>query len=215
MSVKQKKYRSRAFFLLLYPDNKDHVKVFEHISKTYEYVAIKHDKDEADQGGGEVKKEHWHVYLRFKNAKWNTSLCDEMGLSARFVEDVRSEKAALEYLLHANEETKHRYQIADLLGSKTLIKRLETYLKDDTGTAEEQFEELARAVYVENIQSYAALLEYAVQKSLVKELRKSSYMLSRMVDENRKFAVLASDKSGAQARDKGARVAPNVEFDKQ
>lgn len=182
MSVK--KYRSRQFFVLLYPDNDLHVEVLEKIRKTYEYVCIRHDKD--TDGAGELKKEHIHVFLKFKNAKWNTAVLDELGLEARFIEEIKSEKAALQYLLHANEENKHHYDISELEGSKSLIRKLKEYLKADSASPEEMFTELCRAVYEFNITSYAELLEYAAFKGLVKELRSSSYMLSRMVDENRR-----------------------------
>lgn len=182
MSVK--KYRSRVFFLLLYPDNPTHLDALGRVQRTYEYVSIRHDKDAADGGG--FKKPHYHVFLKFKNAKWNTAVADDLGLEPRFIEEIRSEKAALQYLLHANEENKHHYDISELEGSKHLLTKLVEYMKGDEASASEQFTELSRAIYELNITSYASLLEYAVFKGLVKEFRSSAYILSKMVDENRK-----------------------------
>lgn len=182
MSVK--KYRSRVFFLLLYPDNPQHVAALEQVRRVFEYVAIKHDKDAADGGG--YKKLHYHVFLRFKNAKWSTAIADELNLEPRFIEEIRSEKAALQYLLHANEESKHHYDISELEGSKHLISKLSEFMKGDEASASEQFAELARGIYELNITNYASLLEYAAFKGLIKEFRSSAYILSKMVDENRR-----------------------------
>lgn len=202
MSVK--KYRSRTFFVLLYPDNYKHVEVFEKIQKTYEFVAIEHDKDTDE--GGELKKRHIHVFLKFKNAKWNTAVLEELGLEPRFLEEIKSEKAALQYLLHANEENKYHYDISELQGSKSLIRKLKEYLKADSASPEEQFAELARAIYTFNISSYSELLEYAAFKGMVKELRSSSYMLSRMVDENRRGQVCAVKSHEKRSFEMGAGV---------
>lgn len=202
MSVK--KYRSRIFFILLYPDNKKHVEALERIRKVYEYVAIKHDKDVTEEG--ELKKVHYHVFLRFKNAKWNTAVLDELGLEARFIEEIKSEKAALGYLLHANEEDKHHYDTSELEGSKSLIRKLKEYLKADAASSEEMFSQLSRAIHELNIVSYAQLVAYAEMEGLVKELRSSAYFFTRLVDENRKGQVCVFANKNANSFEMGKSV---------
>lgn len=42
------KYRSRNHMLLLYPEDPTHVMAMDIIKESYEYLAIKHDKDIID-----------------------------------------------------------------------------------------------------------------------------------------------------------------------
>jgi len=127
----KKPYRSRKMGLLLYPEDASHVEALERL-KAYPYALIKHDRDKGEDGV--LLKAHWHVVLALKNAVWNTALAKELGISPQYIQQIRSEEAALEYLIHANEPDKYQYTISDVLGP--LQKRLVDYLaKDDTPEA--------------------------------------------------------------------------------
>lgn len=73
------KFRARNFNLVLYPEDETHTKAIEYIERNYDYAIILHDRDCNEYG--EIKKEHYHIVLRFKNAKWNTALAEELKIT--------------------------------------------------------------------------------------------------------------------------------------
>jgi len=65
------KFRDRKFVAVLYPEDPTHAEAIEKLKQGgYNFAAILHDKDVYEDGDhqGELKKPHWHIVLRFKNA---------------------------------------------------------------------------------------------------------------------------------------------------
>ena len=92
-----KKFRSCNFNLILYPsEDETHRNALEIIEKNYDYAMICHNLDTDDNG--ELLKEHYHIVIRFKNAKWNTALSEELGITENYIEESRSLKRSLLYL---------------------------------------------------------------------------------------------------------------------
>ena len=81
------KYRSRVHMILLYTDNESHIKAYEIIQKSYDYLSILHNKDFTEDG--ELKKEHIHVVVRFNQPRWSSAICKELNIDERFIEDVK------------------------------------------------------------------------------------------------------------------------------
>lgn len=126
------KFRDRKFCLLLYPlEDKSHEKALEIIKSNYDYAFIEHDKDILENG--EIKKSHTHVVLRFKNAIWNTSLAEELGISENYIERCRNLDKSLMYLIHYNDIDKFQYEYENVCGplSDRLFRLLENTSKDE------------------------------------------------------------------------------------
>lgn len=119
--MSEKNYRSRKHILLVYPDDPRCEAIMESI-KSFEHCYILHDKDKNDKG--ELKKSHFHVLLNTKNATWRDAISKEIGLPVNYIQQVRNPEAALEYLIHFNEETKFQYSIDDVQGCSSLIRLL-------------------------------------------------------------------------------------------
>lgn len=119
--------RSRCFNMLLYPDNESHIKALEEIRKSFTYVAIKHDRDEwsvddasvkeGQHEAGQKKKEHYHLIVKFKNAVWASSLCDQLGLTLQQFEKTGDFDRSARYLVHADNSEKAEYNVDELEGN--------------------------------------------------------------------------------------------------
>ena len=109
------KFRSRNFNLVLYDEDESHKNALDYIEKNCDYAMILHDMDTNEIG--EIKKAHYHVVLRFPNAKWSTSLANDLGIGENYIEECRSLKRSLLYLIHYYDEDKYQYDIDDVKGS--------------------------------------------------------------------------------------------------
>lgn len=133
MSEKNAKNYNRNFLLLLYPDNADHMKSLELIKRLYnEYAFILHNKDEylesQEVDSLEVdelldnhilKKEHYHIVLKFKNARFRSAVAKELDLDMRFIRTCNLDGSLL-YLVHFDDEDKFQYSVDDVQGTLKL-----------------------------------------------------------------------------------------------
>lgn len=125
------KFRDRKFCAVLYPEDATHVDAIEKLkSGGYNFAAILHDKDVYEDGEhkGELKKPHWHVVIRFKNAVWNTAIAKELGIQPNYLESCANVDAALLYLVHFGNEEKFQYEYESVFGP--LRVRLATLLAE-------------------------------------------------------------------------------------
>jgi hypothetical protein len=142
--------------LLLYPDDSTHVKALEKI-KSYDYALILHNMDMNEDG--EFKKEHYHVIIKFKNACWRTAIAKELGIKENYIEQIRNEESALEYLIHYNEdeEEKHKYDIEQVQGP--LKRKLVEYINKDDKSEGERVSELLE--FIESHKGHLGVTEFA------------------------------------------------------
>lgn len=176
------KFRSRKFCLLLYPnEDKSHEKALEYIKLNYDYALIVHDKDTNENN--EIKKVHTHVVVSFSNAKWNTALAEELGITDNYIEKCRDLDKALEYLIHYNDDTKHQYDIELVQGNlKSKLKQI--LLNDGKDENQKAFELMD---YIENHDGYINEMEffkYACQVGMYDVARRSAYILMRLIDRH-------------------------------
>lgn len=130
------KIRKRNWTMLLYPEDPTHAAAIKKLeSGGYKYVAILHDKDIWAEGesenhtAGEPKKEHWHVVLKFPQARWNTAIAEELGIAVNYMEPCANFDSACLYLVHANAEDKFQYDAGSLFGN--LVSAVNKLLVDD------------------------------------------------------------------------------------
>lgn len=198
MSKKENKFRSRSISFLLYPDDFSHVYAMEQIKSNYDYVAILHDKDFyaedvlAEDGTlkyakGEIKKAHWHVILRFKNATWNSAICKELGIEINYSEQIRNFDNAMMYLIHYNDSDKYQYDVKEVFG--TFKNRLTDILNNQNKSEGEKIVELID--FIENKKGYLSVTEFArycANNGYWAEFRRSGSIFCKMIDEkNEKY----------------------------
>ena len=112
MSVEKK--RSRSWNFVLYPDDPSHATALDFIRSNYQYVLICHDKDvDAD---GNLKKAHYHVIVKFTQARWNSSVADELGITPNYMQPTGSWDNSARYLLHDGCNDKYQYESNELTG---------------------------------------------------------------------------------------------------
>lgn len=176
------KFRSRKFCLLLYPnEDKTHKKALAYIKLNYDYALIVHDKDTNENN--EIKKAHTHIVVSFLNAKWNTALAEELGITSNYIEKCRDMDKALEYLIHYNDDTKHQYDIELVQGNlKTQLKKI--LLNDGKDENQKAYELMD---YIENFEGYIDEMEFfkhACEVGMYDVARRSAYILIRLIDRH-------------------------------
>lgn len=199
-TVEPKKERSRNWFLLLYPDNPDHVKVLEKIPELdWEYVGICHDNDKLDYGS--PAKAHHHILLKFKEATWNTSIKDACGLELKFIQKSDNWKRSARYLVHKDHAEKFQYDKTALYGSM-VEKAIEAINKSDP---EEEAAKVAQLTALitgwDGHIEVADLVNEICAKKLYAEFRRGGQIFMRMVDShNYKVSRMATEDLGARLR---------------
>lgn len=182
-----KTYRARKHCLVLYPEDKTHLRALEIIQLQFEYTAILHDKDKDEKG--KIKKSHYHVVIQTKNDTWNSSLKKQLELSDKFmIQKVRSMDGVLGYLLHINEEMKHQYDFKEVIGSPSMIKKLELLLKKDDLTEGEKVCELIE--FIDNsdkIISMSSFAKYCAKNGRWDIFRRSGSIFMKIIEEKNKM----------------------------
>lgn len=174
------KFRSKCFNFVLYPEDESHCKALELIKEKYEYAYILHDSDE-NEATGEIKKEHWHIVLRFKNAKWNTALADELGITPNYIEETRTLKHSLLYLIHYYEPEKHQYTLDCVHGP--LKKVLQGYIVNEGKTEGEKVLEIFEEIdTTDKMIDFRLFAKHVAKMGYWDTLRRSSSLILRYLD---------------------------------
>ena len=140
VSKAMEKIRARNWCLVLYPEDESHYECILRLSKSaYKFAAVLHDRDTWSAGEsenhepGEHKKDHWHVVLKFAQARWNTAVAEELGIKPNYLEPCRNMDGALLYLVHDGFPDKYQYDSEEVFGSlKPALAKL--LVADDEGS---------------------------------------------------------------------------------
>ncbi len=182
------RFRDRKFVAVLYPEDSTHAACIEKLkSGGYNFAAILHNQDTYEDGdhAGELKKEHWHIVLKFKNAVWNTAIADELGITPNYLEKAKSLDGALLYLVHFGYEDKYQYELEEVFGS---LKNRLAFLLSDT-------DESTRALNVYDlignspgIVTYTEIFKKACLAGLYSDFRRmGSGVMYLITEHNREF----------------------------
>lgn len=184
------KWRDRKFRLLLYPDDPTHAQCME-LLKTggYKFAAILHDEDtwvdgDEDLGKHEIgskKKAHWHVVLKFPQAKWSTAIEKELGIKGNYIRKCNSFDDSLLYLVHEGCQDKHQYEFEKVFGplAPALGKLL---IDDDEGM---RVLEIVRMIDDSPaVVGYRELLVKACNNGLYGEFRRLGSGIKWLIDEH-------------------------------
>lgn len=174
-------YRSRSHCLLLYPEDESHMKALNYIKQYYDYAYILHDKDYDEFG--EIKKSHYHIVVQFKNAKWLSSISEELKISSNYIQQCNNFELALEYLIHRNEETKYQYDIDEVKGplKNKLIKFLNQNDLDENDKVNELYKFICESK--SHIHLYE-FVEFCVKMGMWDVFRRSSLIFIKLIEEH-------------------------------
>ena len=176
--------------MLLYPDDPTHAACMGKLEQGgYKFAAILHDsdvweEDDPDIGKHEIgspKKAHWHVVLKFPQAKWSTSISKELGIKSNYIRECNSFDDALLYLTHEKYQKKHQYPFDQVFGplAPALGKLL---IDDDEGM---RVLEIVRMIDdTPGIVSYRELLIKVCNNGLYGDFRKLGGGVKWLVDEH-------------------------------
>ncbi len=183
-----KKERSRLWNLLLYPDNAEHAAALSFIRATYHYVAICHDKDRNSETG-EQKKPHYHVIVKFCQARWNTSVAEELGITPNYMQKTGSWDNSARYLLHDGVDEKYQYDKSELEGplAPAVVKILENDIEDV------RVVNLMRLIDASGPLSMRGLIYLACDNGLYGELRRMGYLVRDVLQEHNEQFVKSYD----------------------
>lgn len=175
------KYRDRCHCLLLYPDDNTHMEALRRIERSYDYAYILHDRDYTEDG--EIKKPHYHVLVRFGQARWSSAICTELGIKENYIEKPRNFKNALLYLIHFNDSDKAQYDVNEVKG--TLKTRLiQEISKVDKSECEKILEILDHIESYDGCLSMSTLSRHCASNGYWAEFRRSGAIFARVLDEH-------------------------------
>lgn len=179
--MSKEKYRSRVHMLLLYPDNKQHCNAIEKIKQSYDYALCLHNRDYTEDG--ELKKEHYHLVLRFNQAVWSSAICKDLGIEHNYIENVKRFDNALQYLIHYNDSEKAQYTIEEVQGNlkQKLVESINKVEKSEGEKVIELIDYIDKQETKITIKSFA---NYCAQQGYWSEFRRSASIFIRMIDEH-------------------------------
>lgn len=184
------KWRDRKYLLLLYPEDPTHVKAMELIETSgYQYCGILHNKDTwdvtdddlGDHEPGSLKKPHWHLVIKFKQARWSTALETELGIAPNYIRKCNSLDASLLYLIHDGFPDKYQYEFTEVFGNlaPALAKLL---VADDEGS---RVLEIVKFIDDEQgFMTYRKALIMACENGLYGEFRRLGSGVKFLIDEH-------------------------------
>lgn len=207
------KIRDRNLCMILYPEDETHAKALDAIMNNgYRYCAIFHDQDIVDcddtecidENGepmgnahiGELKKPHYHVYVNFSNARWNTSLASELGIKENYVQKCGNAEAYIRYFSHMDFPAKHQYGVDTIFGNMPeLVEK--AYRK--AVIPEEQALSIFALLDSCGRISFMSFIRLCAENGLYSEARRMGSWLPRMVDDHNSYNAL-NDEYQRQAK---------------
>lgn len=201
---KDSKFYNRNFFLLLYPDNEEHMRALEYVKRLYsDYAYILHNKDEylepqevecleIDEllDNHVLKKEHYHVVIKFANARYRSAVAKELEIQEKFIRTCSLDGALL-YLVHFDDEDKFQYPLDEVCGSLKL--RLQKLIanrgKDEDTKALDLIEHIESSTTTLSITSFA---KYCATNGMWDVYRRGASIFNQCIKEhNHSLGVLA------------------------
>lgn len=185
--------KTRAFTMVLYPyEDLNHFAVMDKLeSGKYLYCAINHDKDrwteddmekDSSHVAGELKKNHTHVVLKFRNPRYKTAVASELGLEPNYIQECRNVKGALLYLVHENAPNMYQYDFEEVYGHNK--HELNKLLADEHDEGSRVLRILDLLDSLPSPCSYRKLLVAVCENGMYGEFRRMGSGVMRLLDEH-------------------------------
>lgn len=179
---------TKTFSAVLYPEDPNYEIIMEKANKTLdEYTYIIHDND-VNKKTGEAIKAHVHLLWRYSEQRSLKAVSEEMGIPENMIEKIHSYSNALVYLIHEKNGDKYQYKESQVNGSAMGIASFKKALRQYR--TKERSEDTRIMDIVNLINNWKGRIKY---KDLVTEccsqgwysdLRRSGYIVRRLVDEH-------------------------------
>ncbi len=166
--------------IILYTDNSNHIKLLNELTSKYNYAYIVHDKDTNDDGS--LKKEHIHLLIFFKNARWGTSILKEINIDNTNLIEFRENKSnAIQYLIHSNNLNKYQYNMEDIQSDIDISIYFNKYKDDETKDIAIIYDYIINYVGILN---FTTLYYYCVSNNLWSSYRRNYLIIKDLVNEH-------------------------------
>lgn len=172
--------KSRLWNVLLYPDDPTMVTALDYIRKNLDFVGVLHDKDVDDND--HVKKAHYHIILKFPQARYASAIAKELNIKDNYLEKTGSWTRSAVYLLHLNDDTKYQYKPDELFGPLAPDVHKLYHQRQDEGARVCELIELFESV--EFVLTYTLAVRLACKNGLYAEFRRMGYGVKFILDEH-------------------------------
>lgn len=182
--------RERNICMILYPDfDESHAKALEYAKQNYECAYIVHDSDLNDDG--QEKRVHVHLMARFGNARYVSSIAQELGIEENYIHKCGSLEKYGRYLIHADDPDKAQYRFEDVHGDlrPLVAKALERQKTEDEKV-------LSVIDLLDSIDSQLNIKQFIVimaQNGLYSEVRRNGYMMTKVLEIHNEEVRLRND----------------------
>lgn len=180
--AKDRRYKGRLHLVELYLDTDEWQSAYSRLIEMDDVAYIHHDKDDG-------KKEHVHAIIRTKNPTWSTSICKQLGIECRFIEQPAKLDSAFRYLIHATDGAKDKYQYDEsevMFTSKRMHRDFLDAL-DTTVEPTEQEKVLGILDLLDSIKeyiSYKTFVRLACENGYYDALRRANYLMTKILEEH-------------------------------
>lgn len=97
-------FKARVMVAVLWLDDSSHASALVKLDDLkFNYVFVIHDKDEG-------VKPHVHLFLRFCNARYRSSVAKDLGISDNYLHKVINSVAYIRYMIHFGNKFRNKYQ---------------------------------------------------------------------------------------------------------
>lgn len=170
--------QDRKFEIILYPDSTDYdySLVLEKAQRFFQYYAyITHDKDLDDDGM--PLKPHTHFIGKRETTITPSGVCYHLGISEVSLANIKNWKAAVRYLVHADNGRKFQYDHSLV----TANFEYENFF-NEAGEGEE-VKKLLQFVYANPKLNMRLLAKYALENNLWASYRRSYTIIKDIINE--------------------------------
>lgn len=183
--------RVRTIGIILWPEDKTHLLALDYIKHNFEnYIYILHDKDFDENGV--IKKEHYHVILRFPNQRNISTLAKKLNIGENNFYEIKSFTGQLRYLIHYDDDEKYQYDPSDVKGTLYMLGKFKQSLKssqDETSEVSLIYEFIVN----NSIYDLHTLLDFVIENNLYSSFRRNYVMFKDLLFINGKERMRFND----------------------
>ena len=183
--------RVRTIGIVLWPEDKTHLLALDYIKHNFEnYIYILHDKDFDENGV--IKKEHYHVILRFPNQRNISTLAKKLNIGENNFYEIKSFTGQLRYLIHYDDDEKYQYEPSEVKGTLYMLGKFKQSLK----SSQDELSEVSliyEFIVNNDIRDLHTLLDFVIENNLYSSFRRNYVMFKDLLFINGKDRISFND----------------------